>query len=148
MTMDRANVYAMASGNSVKLRAQDPASRRFAIAASALTQGRVLMDTLQMFIRLARKGWTTSLGTTMDFASMALSWPCNVEDVGTAHIRTAGIAAGDSDEDEAGAGTADLAGSLLCPLKFGAQGVDAIRASFTNSLAEVLPAASGLPAAG
>jgi hypothetical protein len=92
----------------------DDERKYFSMYNGALQEGRSLLDLLQMCIRALGPEWIARLNGTMVFAEDALSWPCDLS------------------LDE-GSNT-DFMKALLCPLKFGAQGIDALTAARIHDL--------------
>jgi hypothetical protein len=93
----------------------DVEKKYFALYSGALQEGRTLLDLLQMCIRALGPDWSTSLKGTMQFGTDTLSWPCELN----------------LDDPES---NADFMQALLCPLKFGSQGIDALTASSIHHL--------------
>lgn len=87
----------------------DDERKAFSMYGGALEEGRALLDILQRCVRAMGPHWTANLGRTMLFGEATLSWPCEPQDLDSTIV--------------------DFSKALLCPLKFGAQGLDALLAT-------------------
>jgi len=122
MTLEESNVFSVKKGGDMEAaEAALAASRgtRFAVFAAALVQGRAVLDVLQMYVHARGHSSHSALGRTLEFAFGALSWPCCI----------------DPKPGEIGSG---LMQELVCPLKFGAMGMDALRATFVDDASRAL----------
>jgi len=88
-----------------------PADNPATVASAALAEGRALLDILLMCIRSKGPEWDTSLHGAVDAFAEPLSAACEPE--------------------PPAARPADLEGALLCPMKFGLLGADALRFAAT-----------------
>lgn len=126
MTLEESNVFSMKkaeeTANSEAALAQSR-GQDFAVFSAALVQGRAVLDMLQMYVRAKGHSFDDELGETLGFAFGALSWPCLL------------------DRGEADGG--DAMQEVMCPLKFGAMGMDALRASFVDDASAALHARVG-----
>jgi len=120
LTLDEANVQSMrpvdeetqAALETMRAplsKSLDSYKKWFSMYGGALEQGRALLDILQRCIGSMGPHWTVKLGKTMLFGEATLSWPCEADDLDST--------------------TVDFSKALLCPLKFGAQGLDALLAT-------------------
>lgn len=116
MTLEQSNVMSIQQGGVDEAAEAALAASRgaeFAVFAAAAVQGRAILDILQMHLRARGRNVQVDLGETFEFAFAALSWPCCVDHA--AHSDGGGIMQG-----------------MVCPLKFGTMGVDALRATFVD----------------
>lgn len=96
--------------------AETPAQKAVALQGAALVEGRVLLDLLTMRVRALHSHLSASLFGAMDVFSAPLAVSCPLE------LPARG---------------ASLRSSLLCPLKFGTLGLDALRyASSAQAVSE------------
>jgi len=134
LTLDEANVRSMrpvdAEARAALETMRAPLSKSlgsdkkwFSMYGGALEQGRALLDILQRCVGSMGPHWTVKLGKTMLFGEATLSWPCEVDDLDSTAV--------------------DFSKALLCPLKFGAQGLDALLATADPDAAR----ASDIPSA-
>lgn len=108
MTMDRDNLRSMEALNGdVSVPAQAMSTRDAAISGGALEESRALLDLMLMCIRSKGPSWSTSMDGAMNVFSGSLSTPCEP----------------DPEETD----KADFRSTLICPLKYGMLGLDALR---------------------
>jgi hypothetical protein len=116
MTLESANIESMTPADQkpvlVEVSSLQPADKANVVEGAALVEGRYLLDVLLTCVKWLRPTWSTDLLGSLDFARTQLSQHC------------------DPDPAEASGGKVNLVQVVLCKLKFGAQGMDALRADF------------------
>lgn len=116
MTLEQSNVLSIQQGGEMEATEAALAASRgteFAVFAAAAVQGRAILDILQMHMRAKGRSVHANLDETFEFAFAALSWPCCADH--------AALSDGDG-----------IMQGMVCPLKFGAMGMDALRATFVD----------------
>jgi hypothetical protein len=118
MTLDPGNIQSMDSVSGKFVNDFRPEKRMEmkqkmeAVRDAALEMAKSLLDFLLLCVSDMGPEWSTDVGDTMAVAGDGpLSWPCELD------------ADGDTDDD--------FDKGLICPLKMGAQGLDAMRALMT-----------------
>jgi hypothetical protein len=114
MTLDPVNIQSMETVSGKFVNSYEPKKpmamkqKMEAVRDAALEMAKSLIDFLLLCVNDMGPEWSTDIGDTMAAAGDGpLSWPCQLD------------AEGDTDYD--------FDKGLICPLKFGAQGLDAIR---------------------
>lgn len=115
MTLEAKNVRSMESVSSTfvdSFHPTKPASsevKELAVRGGALEMAKSLLDVALLCVHTIGTDWSMDIGDTLEMAGDApLAWPCEVDAEGDTQI--------------------DFDKGLICPLKFGAQGLDAMRA--------------------
>lgn len=117
MTLEEANIAAMTQSDAepqMRKPSEITKEEKASMAeAAAIIEGRYLLDVLLGCVKWLRPAWSTDLLDSLDFARPELSRYCDPD---------APIESTDVGDEEV-----DLVQSVLCKLKFGAMGMDALR---------------------
>jgi hypothetical protein len=134
MTLEPPNVESMSFSDEpselIELSSITPADKAAVVEGAALVEGRYLLDLLLTCVRWLRPTWSTDLLSSLDFARTQLGHHC------------------EPDPPAPTGDKVDLAQVVLCKLKFGAQGMDALRANFVTELMRNSTARDPVPQAG